>query len=155
MHLRLHWPFISNDFICIGNVSQILALLLTRKRRYSLVKNIALNASQNPIYRKQGLKYFCLTFFFKKKLGLSFILMYSYLIYAPGKFVFRKQGLRNECWLPSTVSVDHSVTHPPCNRKELLQADSSFPHIDCWLSSDDSIKHLCDCGNYSFTQFKF
>lgn len=47
MHLRLHWPFIRNNFICTSNISQIsasLIFLLTRKTaQFIIVQIIALD----------------------------------------------------------------------------------------------------------------
>lgn len=43
-------------------------------------------------------------------LRLSFLLIYCLSYLYLSNCVFRKQGLRNECWLPWTVFADHSVT---------------------------------------------
>lgn len=107
MQLRLHWPLISSNFICTGNVSQILALLLTRKRRYNLVQNIALEIYKcitKSNLQEARAEIFLFDFFFLIRTIFHTYLLLSYL--CPRQICFQKA--RTEEWV--LTSAAHSVT---------------------------------------------
>lgn len=119
MHLRLHWPFIRNNFICTSNISQIsasLIFLLTRKTaQFIIVQIITLDiykciTKSNLQEARAEMFLFDIFVVVVVALGLSFLLIFCLSYLYPNKFVFRKQRLRNEGGLVWTVFADHSIT---------------------------------------------
>lgn len=125
---------------------------MTRKR-HSLVQNTSLNS--NACIMKSNLQeawaeISVWLFVFIKTIFLTYL--WFIFTFIPQKICFQKSKTE-ECALTSMNSFSWSFCHTPCHRKELFQADSSFPHIDCSYTSDNFINHLCGWGNYSFSQF--
>lgn len=132
MHLRQHWPFSRNNFICTSNISQVWALLiflLTRKR-HNLIQNTALGIYEcitKSNLQEARTEMFPIDFFFNfyfGGIGTIFLIYLLLILFIPSKFVFRTHGLRNKSWLLWTVfagpSITPHVTGRNCFRPVLL-----------------------------------